>query len=126
MTRMLRLVFLLILLGTLTPYAWGQSIIRGPYLQQQTDQSIIVRWRTDVATDSVVRYGSDSANLNLSSAEPGSTTEHTVLVTGLSPATGYFYSIGNSADTIAGDASYHFGTSPVPGNAADTRIWGYR
>ena len=123
MTRTLRLVYLFILLGLLTPIAWGQSITRGPYLQQQTDQSIIVRWRTDVATDSVVRFGTSSASLNQSSSEPGSTMEHTVLVNGLSPATEYFYSIGNSAGTIAGDASYHFGTSPVPGDAATTRVW---
>ena len=123
MKRAISLVYLLILLGLLTPVAWGQSIIRGPYLQQQTDQSIIVRWRTDVATDSVVRYGTNSTSLNLSSSESGTTTEHTVLITGLSPATEYFYSIGNSAGTIAGDASYHFGTSPVPGDAANTRVW---
>ena len=123
MTRTLSLVFLLILLGLLTPIAWGQSITRGPYLQQQTDQSVIVRWRTDVATDSVVRFGTNSANLNLSSSESASTTEHTVLVNGLSPATEYFYSIGNSAGTIAGDATYHFGTSPIPGDAANTRVW---
>jgi len=123
MTRTLRLVYLCILLGLLTPIAWGQSITRGPYLQQQTDQSIIVRWRTDVATDSVIRYGTNVASLNLSSSEPESTTEHTVLINGLSPATKYYYSIGNSAGTIAGDASYHFGTSPVPGDAATTRVW---
>ena len=123
MTRVLKLVFLSILLGLLASSAWGQSITRGPYLQQQTDHSIIVRWRTDVATDSVVRYGTSSAALNLNSSESESTTEHTVLLNGLSPDTEYFYSIGNSAGTIAGDATYHFGTSPVPGDAANTRIW---
>ena len=123
MKKTIRVVYLFILLGLLTPIAWGQTITRGPYLQQQTDQSIIVRWRTDVATDSVVRYGTDSASLNLSSSEAASTTEHTVLLNGLSPATEYFYSIGNNAGTIAGDASYHFGTSPVPGDAANTRVW---
>ena len=123
MTRAFGLGFLLFLTGFLGSSAWGQSVVRGPYLQQQTDQSIIVRWRTDVATDSVVRYGTTSANLNFSSTDPVSTTEHTVLVSGLSPVTEYFYSVGSSANTIAGDASYHFGTSPNPGTAANTRVW---
>ncbi len=123
MTSSLRLGTLLFLMGLLTPSVWGQSIVRGPYLQQQTDQSIIVRWRTDVATDSVVRYGTSSANLNLSASDPASTTEHTVLVSGLSAATEYFYSIGNTANTLAGDVSYHFSTSPNPGTAANTRVW---
>jgi len=123
MTRKLKSGFLLIFLGLLASSAWGQTITRGPYLQQQTDHSMIVRWRTDVATDSVVRYGTSSATLNLTSSEPGSTTEHTVLLSGLSADTEYFYSVGNAAGTIAGDSSYHFGTSPVPGTPANTRIW---
>ena len=123
MARAFGLGFLLFLTGFLISSAWGQSVVRGPYLQQQTDQSIIVRWRTDVATDSVVRYGTTSANLNFSSTDPVSTTEHTVLVSGLSPVTEYFYSVGSSANAIAGDASYHFGTSPNPGTAANTRVW---
>jgi hypothetical protein len=53
---------ILILTGLLVPSAWGQAVTRGPYLQQQTDHSIIVRWRTDVATDSVVRYGTDNTS----------------------------------------------------------------
>ena len=123
MTKALRLGFFFLLIGILSTSARGQSVVRGPYLQQLTDQSIIVRWRTDIATDSVVRYGTSSANLNLSSTDSTATTEHTVLVNGLSFATEYFYSVGSSAGTIAGDATYHFTTSPTPGTAANTRIW---
>ena len=123
MTRTSRTGFLLFILGLMVSTAWGQSITRGPYLQQQTDQSIIVRWRTDIATDSVVRFGTSSVSLNLSSTDSLSTTEHSVLVSGLSPSTQYFYSVGSSTASIAGDASYHFGTSPVPGSAANTRVW---
>src|SRR5215216_4597697 len=32
-------------------------VTRGPYLQSGTPASVIVRWRTDTATDSRVRYG---------------------------------------------------------------------
>jgi len=120
---MFRLVFVFLVLGLLTPSVMAQTVTRGPYLQQQTDHSMIVRWRTNVATDSVVRYGTSSANLNLSSSGAALTTEHTVLVSGLAPSTQYFYSIGSSAGAIAGDATYHFATAPVPGTATSTRFW---
>ncbi|WP_297293526.1 hypothetical protein, partial [Oceanicoccus sp.] len=32
----------------------AQTVIRGPYLQQGTSNSMIIKWRTDIATDSVV------------------------------------------------------------------------
>ena len=93
MTRTCRLGFLLVFLVLMASSAWGQSVTRGPYLQTQTDNSIIVRWRTDIDTDSFVRYGTDKSNLNLTSSEGALTTEHTVLVSGLSAATEYFYSV---------------------------------
>ena len=123
MERAYRYTFLLCLMGLLVSPAWGQTVTRGPYLQQQTDDSIIVRWRTDIATDSVVRYGTDSSVLSSSASGTENTTEHTVLVNGLAAATQYFYSIGDLSSALAGDASYHFNTSPVPGTAANTRVW---
>ena len=99
------------------------QVTRGPYLQTLTEDSVIVRWRTDLATDSVVRYGTDSANLASTASVSGSTTEHSVTLTGLGDQTQYFYSVGDSSDTFAGDASYHFMTAPVPGTATATRFW---
>ena len=32
-------------------------LLRGPYLQSATPSSIVIRWRTDVPTDSTVLYG---------------------------------------------------------------------
>jgi len=106
-----------------TPTLQAASVVRGPYLQLQTQTSIIVRWRSDTATDSVVRYGLTPGNLNLSKTVAGSRTEHSVQLTGLSVGQKYFYSVGDSIATLAGDSSYHFSTAPVVGNPADTRIW---
>ena len=77
------------------------QVTRGPYLQTLTEDSVIVRWRTDLATDSVVRYGTESANLTSTASESGSRTEHSVTLTGLGDQTQYFYSIGDSIDTFA-------------------------
>ena len=35
----------------------ADSVTRGPYLQLGSDTSVVVRWRTDVPTDSRVSYG---------------------------------------------------------------------
>ena len=106
------------------PVDEAQTVVRGPYLQSGTSSSVIIKWRTDEATDSVVRYGLDPDSLTLSATNSDSTTEHAVQLTGLSADVKYFYSVGTSSDTLAGGDSDHFVvTAPVPGTAKPTRIW---
>ncbi|HXG67965.1 MAG TPA: fibronectin type III domain-containing protein [Blastocatellia bacterium] len=100
------------------------AVTRGPYLQSGTPTSVVVRWRTDVATDSRVRYGTTQGNLTLTADNPTITTEHEVTLTGLSPETTYYYSVGTAAATLAGnDAGHFFMTAPAAGAARPTRIW---
>ncbi len=113
----------LLLLSLVPGLLLAQSVSRGPYLQQQTDSSIIVRWRTNTATESVVRFGPGADNLNNSETVIGSRTEHSVLLSALNASTTYFYSVGNLSGPIAGDASFHFATAPPEGTAAITRVW---
>ncbi len=102
----------------------AQSVIRGPYLQIGTPASIVVKWRTDRATDSVVRYGTQEENLNQSASVGGALTDHEVLVNGLVADTQYYYSVGNAAGELAGgDSGYFFMTSPTAGTAKQTRVW---
>ena len=77
----------------------AQTVVRGPYLQSGTPSSVIVKWRTDETTDSVVRYGLAPDSLTLSAANSDSTTEHEVEVTGLSALSAdvkYFYSVDSA------------------------------
>ena len=101
----------------------AQTIVRGPYLQQVTEQSVIVRWRTSSGTVSVVRYGLDSGSLSQTATVSGSRTEHAVLLSGLSDSTTYFYSVGDESGALAGDASFYFTTAPEPGTSAPARFW---
>jgi hypothetical protein len=120
---MFRLGLSTVLLGI----ALGSSaatVTRGPYLQMGTPNSIVVRWRTDTATDSRVRYGSSPASLTQFADNPSVTTEHEVAVSGLSPDTQYFYSVGTTTTTLAGgDSTYFWMTFPPAGTPAPTRIW---
>ncbi|HZE90027.1 MAG TPA: metallophosphoesterase, partial [Verrucomicrobiae bacterium] len=100
------------------------KLTRGPYLQRGTPTALVVRWRTDTATDSRVRLGGAPGHLTLDVVDPAVTTEHVVAVGGLEPSTTYVYAIGSSAGDIAGgDLDHAFTTGPPAGTAKPTRIW---
>jgi hypothetical protein len=114
-----------ILVLAATAVAEAQSLSRGPYLQQGSENSVIVRWRTSSATNSRVRIGTALANPLPTVVDDGtSTAEHEVKVTGLAANTRYYYSVGSTTATLAGpDANHFFVTSPLPGAAKPTRVW---
>jgi phosphodiesterase/alkaline phosphatase D-like protein len=53
--------------------------------------------------------------------DPVARTEHEVRLSGLTPDTKYFYSIGSSALRLAGGPDCYFVTPPT--NTRPTRIW---
>ncbi len=121
--RILMLLSFLVLLF-LGDVAFSQQVIRGPYLQIGTPTSVIVRWRTDIATESEVKYGLSPASLNQIAAGSGQTEEHEIRLTNLSPDTKYFYAVGSPSNTLAGgDDRHFFVTSPPTGSGKNTRIW---
>jgi Calcineurin-like phosphoesterase/Purple acid Phosphatase, N-terminal domain/Fibronectin type III domain len=97
------------------------SVTRGPYLQMGTPTSVNVRWRTNGATDSRVRYGTSPTDLNIVVDNGTVTNEHEVVLSALTPGTRYYYSVGSTAQVLAGDASYTFVTAPSA--TTPTRIW---
>lgn len=102
---------------------FAATVVRGPYLQLQTDTGMTIHWRSDVATDSVVRYGTTPGSLGQAVTVPGLTTQHAVRLDGLAAGQQFWYSVGDSIAPLAGDATFHFHTAPPRGVAAATRIW---
>jgi hypothetical protein len=99
-------------------------ITRGPYLQTGSPSNITVRWRTDQATNSRVRYGTSLGSLTSNADNAAVSTDHEVTVSGLAADSTYYYSIGTTTATLAGgDANHFFVTSPATGTATPTRIW---
>jgi len=104
--------------------ASAATLTRGPYLQTGTSTSVIVRWRSDEATNSRVRVGTSPSNLNKVIEDAQSTTEHAVQVTGLTPNTKYFYAIGSTTERLGGgDADTYFSTAPTTGERVAFRTW---
>lgn len=104
------------------------AVERGPYLQQATPVSTIVRWRTNRDTVGVVGYGPSMAAMRAAEIETTATPrrEHIVKLSGLTPATRYYYQLGakDSSGALAGsDGRLSFVTPPLAGSAAPVRIW---
>jgi acid phosphatase type 7 len=117
-------LFFFALIFSYVSAAFSAVVTRGPYLQSSTTSSIVIRWRTDVATDSRVQYGITQGSLTSSIDDASFTTEHEVKITGLNADTKYFYSVGTTSGVLAGNNSNHFFvTHPPQGTAKSTRIW---
>jgi PKD repeat protein len=102
---------------SLTSWSGEPSITRGPYLQNATPTSVVVRWRTDAPATPEV-----NADGRLFVGPAG--VEHSVTVTGLDPATAYPYTVAASGGVpVGGDALHTFRTPPPPGDRGPVRIW---
>lgn len=85
---------------------------------------MIIKWRTDSATDSKVWYGTDLNNLSLTATNSKDTINHTVKISGLAPYTKYYYAVGSSAGILGGpEEMQFFTTSPVPDAVQPIRLW---
>jgi hypothetical protein len=88
-------------------------LFRGPYLQLGKQDSISIRWRTDIPTDSKVSWGTVFGTYTNSFSDATLTSEHEMRIGGLAADTKYFYTIGGTAFTLQADASNYFLTLPA-------------
>jgi hypothetical protein len=130
----IRLALLALILASTAPAA--PTVLRGPYLQLATPTSLVIRWRTDTTEASVVSYGLARNQLTSVAKSEGITSEHIVQLTGLQPATKYYYSVGAAPlpppsaekkaaaeDAPGRPGTYSFTTPPAIGSSRPTRIW---
>ncbi len=101
------------------------AIVRGPYLQNATPQSVSIMWRTSVKTSSKVWYGTSLITLDQTAEDSNLKTDHTMRISGLNPDTKYYYLIGSIDETVlaGGDEEHYFVTNPVTGSIGAIRIW---
>lgn len=105
-------------------YGMTTNLTRGPYLQRSTTNSIVIRWRTNLPTDSRVDYGQSLDALNQTFTASSLTTEHIVTLTNLNEDTKYFYAVGHGSTLLSpANSNQFFLTHPLPGTPKDLRIW---
>ncbi len=95
---------------------------RGPYLQQPAPTAMTLRWQTLQAEIGVVRYGLQPGQLQWRIEEVDAGETHEVRLTGLQPATRYYYAIGAGDTQHFGGDAYWFITPPSSGNPLATRF----
>jgi hypothetical protein len=98
-------------------------LLRGPYLQLPTPTTMTIRWRTDQPGLSRVNYGTELSALDASVNATTPTTNHSVTLTNLLPATFYYYSIGLTNFTLTNGPTFRFRTPPVTGSRERFRVW---
>ncbi len=104
--------------------ALALALVRAPYLQKGTPNSVTVVWRTDTAANARVRYGSAPDALTQTVSIDTAKTQHEVTLSGLAPGTRYYYSVGSSTTVLAGgDEGHSFVTAPPVGTPARVRFW---
>ncbi|WP_240975933.1 purple acid phosphatase family protein [Chitinophaga fulva] len=103
-------------------YGFRPELIRGPYLQTATPNSMTVRWRTDEPDISFVRYGTAPDQATSLAGDSVLTKEHIVTLTGLLPQTKYYYLLEGAKDTLQGDEQNCFTTLPLTGKEDKYRI----
>ena len=103
-------------------YGYRPELIRGPYLQATTPNSVIVRWRTDELDAGFVRFGTDSKNLNLLAGNNTRAKDHIVTLTNLKPSTKYYYMIEGFKDTLQYDHNNYLYTFPPIGKEGKYKI----
>jgi len=118
-------LFLLFVFSSGISKAQTANIIRGPYLNSVTSTSAVIRWRTEEPTNSKVCF---SVNMGSVARQAGViqrelVTDHEIIVSGLLPATKYFYAVGTIKGKPKAYQEQYFKTAPVVGSTAPIRIW---
>ncbi len=97
---------------------------RNPYLQRVSETQATVAWFSVGETSGQVRFGRSPTKLDtaLDASEPGE--RHELTITGLSPATRYYYSVGPAGGAPeTGDEEHYFETAPPRGTKKKLRAW---
>lgn len=120
-----RLLFSSSFLLFISFHLFAQStLLRCPYLNVGTSESMVIRWRTSGAEIGEVRYGLSLSALDSTISENAATEEHELVISNLKPETKYFYSIGTNGTLYTQNiADYSFQTSPEIGKEGNYRFW---
>ena len=107
---------LLFLLLSFSAFSQNDHIIRGPYLQSMTSESVLIQWRTASPQSSQVTLVTKGEKKTRVIADTNRVIDHIVKVSGLMPTKSYTYSISPKHQ-----GSFH--TKPKAGDPNSVRIW---
>lgn len=100
--------------------ACAESIdgVRGPYLQNPSSTSMIIKWRDEETNLARVTYGTSPQGLFETVEIKSDAFDHEVSLENLAPDTLYYYRVNGANQGV-----FTFKTPPVEGDAMPTRVW---
>ncbi len=107
--------FLLLFLS-FAAFSQNDEIVRGPYLQSMTSESVLIQWRTVSPQSSEVTLEAKGEKKSRVIADTNRVIDHVLKVSGLSPNKSYTYKISSNHQ-------WTFHTKPKAGDPNSVRIW---
>lgn len=98
-------------------------VTRGAYMVGPKATSINIQWRTDVACNSEVWYGTNPSFLGWSVSNTSNVTDHTITLSNLTPNTRYYYSVGIVGTALQSGLNNTFMTANTDTSTETTRFW---
>lgn len=100
------------------------AVVRGPYLQTGTSTSVIIKWRTNTSTESIINFGTSLGVLTSNVTDNSLQIDHEIQITGLLPNTKYYYEIADADGVYVSESVDMFvQTAPNVGDKQFFRAW---
>ena len=91
--------------------AFSDTLVRGPYLQSVTPDSIIVVWETEDSSRGEIVYG-ETDEYGSRVTDPMAGINHAVTLTNLAPYTTYHYRVEEDGVPLSADAAFRTAAGP--------------
>ena len=95
---------------------------RAPYIQMLSSNSVVIHWLTENNQVGIVHFGEDKDDMSTIIIENGASKNHILNLTGLRPATKYYYHVGQIIDKQDFDPEKHWFYTH-PDKVMPTRVW---
>ncbi len=99
------------------------SGVREPYIQSLSSDSVIIRWRSETASNVKVEIGETLDMTELFVEDNQLKEVHEISFKNLKSATRYYYRIYHNQQIFRGGAEYWFETAPKTASNTPVRIW---
>jgi hypothetical protein len=107
---------ILFLLLSFSAFSQNDQIVRGPYLQSMTSESVLIHWRTTTPTASRIHFGLGENAPNQDVLDTNKVIDHVLNLGGLKANKTYSYSISERKG-----GKFH--TKPKAGDPNSVRVW---
>jgi hypothetical protein len=107
---------ILLLFLSFTAFSQNNQIVRGPYLQSMTSESVLIQWRTATPQPSSLILETKGKKKSRVIADTNRVINHVLKVAGLTPTKTYTYKI-----SVNYQGSFH--PKPKAGDPNSVRVW---